>query len=72
MPLQHKFSRLLTQADFDLLNSQYGLELEFDSAADYRHAQVIWNLHVKVEEQAEEIIQLQRAGQRKLPKSQES
>lgn len=50
MALQHKYSRILIQEDFDTLNTQYNLELEFDSAADYRHAQVIWNLHCKVEE----------------------
>ncbi len=31
MALQHKYSRILTQEDFDSLNTQYGLELEFDS-----------------------------------------
>lgn len=66
MPLQHKYSRLLTQEDFDQLNTQYGLELEFESASDYRHAQVIWNLHCKVEEQHIQIQELERKDQKKL------
>jgi hypothetical protein len=60
MSLQHKYSRILTQTDFDELNSQYNLELDFFTASDYRHAQVIWNLHCKVEEQDREIQNLKR------------
>lgn len=66
MALQHKFSRLLSQSDFDLLNEKYGLNLEYDSAFDYRHAQVIWNLHAKVEELAIEIETLKRKDQKSL------
>jgi hypothetical protein len=61
MAIQHKYSRILTQEDFDTLNTQYNLELEFDSASDYRHAQVIWNLHCKVEELDTQLKDTQRA-----------
>jgi hypothetical protein len=60
MALQHKYSRILIQEDFDTLNTQYNLELDFDSAADYRHAQVIWNLHCKVEELDTQLKEIQR------------
>lgn len=66
MAFEHKYSRLLKQEDFDLLNTQYGLELEFDHAADYRHAQVIWNLHCKIEEQNQRIVELERKDQKRI------
>ena len=59
MAFSEKFSRLLTQDDFDLLNSKYGLNLIYNDADDYRHAQVIWNLHSMVEDLT---IQLNQKG----------
>lgn len=59
MAFSEKFSRLITQDDFDLLNTQYGLNLDYRSVDDYRHAQVIWNLHSLVEDLT---IQLKQKG----------
>ena len=64
MALQEKFSRLLTQDDFDLLNSKYFLELHYNNAADYRHAQVIWNLHCVVEDLSSQLKQKETEGKR--------
>lgn len=70
MAFSEKFSRLLTQDDFDLLNTQYGLNLIYNSADDYRHAQVIWNLHSMVEDLQLKLTQKEMEG--KLLKSPES
>lgn len=64
MAFSEKFSRLLTQDDFDLLNSQYGLNLTYEDADDYRHAQVIWNLHSMVEDLSLQLKQKDSEGKR--------
>lgn len=50
MAFSEKFSRLITQDDLDLLNTEYGLNLDYNNVDHYRHAQVIWNLHSMVED----------------------
>ncbi len=62
MAFSEKFSRLLTEADFDILNSQYGLNLDYRDADDYRHAQVIWNLHSAVEDLTLQLKQKETEG----------
>lgn len=62
MAFSEKFSRLLTQEDFDLLNTRYGLALDYRSADDYRHAQVIWNLHSMVEDLSLQLKQKESEG----------
>ncbi|WBL42410.1 hypothetical protein PBT90_20340 [Algoriphagus halophytocola] len=64
MALDERFSRLLTQDDFDLLNSHYTLDLDYTSAADYRRAQVIWNLHAKCESLSDQLKQKDTEGKR--------
>ncbi len=64
MAFSEKFSRLLTQEDFDLLNTQYGLALNYRDADDYRHAQVIWNLHSAVEDLQLKLLQKKTEGKR--------
>ncbi len=62
MSFSEKFSRLLVQDDFDLLNTKYGLNLIYESADDYRHAQVIWNLHSMVEDLSIQLKQKESEG----------
>lgn len=64
MAFSEKFSRLLTESDFDLLNIQYGLALDYRDADDYRHAQVIWNLHSIVEDLQLQLKQKETEGKR--------
>lgn len=64
MAFSEKFSRLLTHDDFDLLNTQYGLNLMYEDADDYRHAQVIWNLHSMVEDLTIQLKQKDSEGRR--------
>jgi hypothetical protein len=70
MAFSEKFSRLLSESDFDLLNTQYGLSLDYRDADDYRHAQVIWNLHSVVEDLQLQLKQKESEG--KLLRSPES
>ena len=70
MAFSEKFSRLLSQEDFDLLNTRYGLALRYQDADDYRHAQVIWNLHSIVEDLQNQLKQKESEGKRlKNPES---
>lgn len=64
MAFEEKFSRLLTQDDFDLLNNQYHLNLIYQDADDYRHAQVIWNLHSALEDLTIKLKQKESEGKR--------
>lgn len=64
MAFSERFSRLLTQDDFDLLNTEYGLALQYRDADDYRHAQVIWNLHSMVEDLSTQLKQKETEGKR--------
>lgn len=40
----NNYSKVLTQAEVDLINQKFGTDLVYTDACHYRAAQVIWNL----------------------------